>query len=163
MCLLQNDASGKKSTTFLYKGDEIAMGQTVKIRELDCFPLLLQETNDIFQNGDLLGMITPKVKVNGITYEKETALVYKWDEFTELVYIQIDNLFVIEKEIFAFCHLLVINDFINKPNAFCVKEGENRILCKISALYYKWPQQTYHRYGRKYVMLSNIHDCWYVE
>lgn len=86
LCLQQIQASGFKSETYLYCGDEVKVGTSIAIGTFEHFEILKAKCAELIDDGDDI-LLTSQVKIRGI--------IYKWpqiySEIAGLKYVMLQN------------------------------------------------------------------------
>lgn len=163
MCLQQLQASGKRSETYLYVGDEVNKGSTVSVDNYEYIEVLTTRCTEL-QNDDVHELLlTPRVQINGLVYEVGTVLMTSWDDRCLPTLVTVKSIAVVEHAKYLICTDLEIEQFACHFNSFLVKDT-----CHLHALNaakdlpYRWPQLSHETLGVKYVMLQNVDEVWVI-
>ena len=160
MCLQMLGSCGSRSEIYLYCGDEVQEGKTVSLNSLPQKHLIPAHMDNEDENsiGDV--MITEKVKIKGIVYEKGTVLVRTWEHMCDPELVKIDMIVVMKEEKYFICNKLDILDFHSERNSFEVRCSTDMTVFQYEELKYVWPQICHYSRQQCYIMLQNVDDVW---
>ena len=163
MCLQQLQASGKRSETYLYVGDEVNKGSTVSIDNYEYIEVLTTRCTEL-QNNDVHELLlTPRVQIKGLVYEVGTVLMTSWDDGCLPTLVRVKSIAVVEHVKYLVCADLEIEHFACHFNSFVVKEtGHLHAFNAAKDLPYRWPQISHETLEVKYVMLQNVDEVWFI-
>jgi hypothetical protein len=160
MCLQQMDVSGGRANNFLYRGDEVKFGYSLKLEQLECVSELLACNpllSSVIKNECL---ISPEIKVKGITYLCGSVLVNEWLDGCEPDLFEVQTIVVHDHSKYLVCDRLHVLQFEPYLNSLMVENTNKRIAVQLGDLYSVWPQIVHKSEGRKYVMLHCVDDVW---
>ena len=166
MCLQQVDANGNRTHNYMYKGDEVKYSASMKLKALLFSAELLACEPSVGLSEDSSIMISPEIKVNGITgtYNKGSVLVWKWPSVSEPELMEVESIVVYEENKYLVCKKLEIVEFSTHFNSFTVKDADAHqpAVLKVNNLYSAWPQIVHKLGSCKYVMMHCDDDVWTV-
>ena len=161
MCLQQIQASGCRSETYLYCGDEVQSGMTIDAEDFEHINILRDRCSDLMNDAVTKILLTMQVRIKSIVYKPSQVLVTSWDQCSLPTLVMIKEIVVVEHAKYFVCAKLEIADFASHYNSFEVKEtGSFQVLNPTEDLVYTWPQVYHESDGLKYVMLQNVDDAW---
>ena len=156
MCLQQSGNLGLASECYLYSGDAVKEGASLKQEEVADEICQALENFGVHIPSEILS--TRCVCIKGISYKTGSTLLL--DVGDEPVFGFIDEILVVEHQKFFVCLKLNIKDFNMHINAFeCVKTNKKAII-RINDLAYKFPQVSHYYLGKLHVMLTNVDFVW---
>ena len=162
MCLQQVDETGKKVHNFLYQGDEVKSGVTMSLNALPFADIFSACQSSINLPDDTLVMVSPEVKVNGLSYTPGCVLVWKWPSACEPQLLEVQSVIVHDHDKYLVCKTLEVVGFSAHLNSFVVENGESAqtMVVQVHSLYSAWPQIVYMSGNCKYVMMHCVDDVW---
>jgi len=147
MCMQMTQATGCRSTVYLYCGDVVNRGVVVPTTTI---PELQEVLTECPENV----LCSSKITVNGLSYRIGTVLVRKLD--TEVSFVKVVGIVVHEQAKYLRCKELKPHYFDAHRNAFAVEERDSYCILSVAELCYKWPQLC----NDNFVMLQNVDDVW---
>jgi hypothetical protein len=150
MCLQMTSASGQRSESFLYAGDEVCEGDLVDAH-------LIPATHGCI-DGSCKVLLTETVVINGHKYSKGMIMLLQRHDKPEFA--EILNIIVADKEKYLNCCELTIAYFSDHLNMFSLRKSDVQKLLPVVDLQYKWPQLHHKLNDELLVMLTNCDDVW---
>ena len=148
-CYSLMGSDGTRSENYLYSGDIVKEGNTVKFTDL--YPDLAGEyAIKICPNNDYMVYDTNEIIMHGLKYRPGACLLIAW-EYTTPVFAQIDKLFVYQYTKFAVCSSLETGAFEWTNNSFNVHKSDIRNIFVLKDLQNKWPLPMYEKFGESFI------------
>lgn len=157
MCLRQLSVQNGKSEVYLYSGDSVSVGSSLKFADLCDGMKDTIRRNETHITDTLLQ--TSCVKLKGITYRIGNVLLKNYDE-DELDFCVINDIYVSNNIKYFQCKLLDIIEYCPVFNAFACRLTEETFCLPALNIKYRWPLINHTVGGQMYVMLFNVDFCW---
>jgi hypothetical protein len=158
--LQQIAMNGERSNNFLYRSDEGKLGFSLPLQELACLNTVTACSPAMGQDAKLLFMVSPEIKVAGVTYLHGTVLINGWSDVTGPDFVEIVQIVVHQDLKFLVCRRLQVVDFFSHMNAFTVTDGNDELVLQTQSLFNVWPQVVCKLNNIKHVILQCTDDVW---
>lgn len=117
----------------------------IKIRNILTYNNLISENLGVDQN--CLVKKVKWIKLNSVQYRKDFFLFHGFDEFTRLLFLRIEMLFIYGNECYIVGEVFVADDFVENLHSYSITSTHNFKMCSLKSIPHVFPFEKHFNEG----------------